>query len=105
MDKEIVGYGESSRDHATATSNHYVQVSTRPVEGGADVVVEAKPPYHVAAVEREGTVRVRIDRVPRIGERVMVRGELVQVADVRYDQRGALWVMDEDTRAWRRWRS
>ena len=104
------GFGEATRGKATTMGNPYALITTVPRDGGFDVVVsfEAKDREAVRATEggeRSATIRFREDHGPRIGERVMIGRSLVKVADKRYDQSGAIHVLDEDTRAWHKWPS
>ena len=97
------GFGEATRGKATTMGNPYALITTIPREGGFDVVVSSNGKETTEGGERSATIRFREDHGPRIGERVMVNGRLVKVADKRWDQSGALHVMDEDTRAWTPW--
>lgn len=103
--REKIGFGDMSREQATTTSNAHVRVTTIPRAGGFDVVVGSKGPATTEHGEATVTLHFREDQGPRIGERVMVGRTLVKVAEKRFDQRGALQVMDEDTRAWFKWPS
>lgn len=100
-----VGFGdEYSRRHVTHTMNAFVRVETRPVVGGADVVVTPRRGHvimpEVDADTGEVIIRVRKDAGPRIGETLMVGRRHVVVAERRFDSRGHLQVLDADTGAW-----
>lgn len=63
------------------------------------------PPRRLIA---DGRVWVLADderpkRGPRLGEREMVGGRLVKVLSKKYDHRGRLLVLDEDTGHWLVW--
>ncbi len=90
-------------EKAETMSNELARFTTIPREGGFDVVVGSKGDATTDDGERTVTIRFREDHGPRIGERVMIGHRSVKVADRRYDQTGALHVLDEDTRAWFRW--
>lgn len=38
---DVIGFGEGSATHATTTRNAFVRMTTTPVDGGAEVVLEA----------------------------------------------------------------
>jgi hypothetical protein len=46
------------------------------------------------------TVHVRKEKVPRIGERIMVGKRLVEVAERRWTPSGKLQVRDADSGSW-----
>ncbi len=105
MTRAKVGFGDDySRTRATSTMNAFVRVETRPVAGGADVVVGVRRDYFIApeidVYGDEVVIHLRKDYGPRVGERVTIRGRLVKVAERRYDPTGRLMLLDEDTRVW-----
>lgn len=78
-------------------------VEERVTEDGAVLVIKTK---HDLRFEDGSTTKEMVLRAnygPRLGERVMCGGVLVKVADKRYSESGAMWVMDEDTKAWFEW--
>jgi len=103
--KDIVGFGDSSSEHATTTSNAYVRVTTRPTFEGAEVTVECKDGMHLFGTdERKKTlILVREKKEPHPGQRVMLDGRLVKVSKTRRSHEGRLEVFDEDTQTWLRW--
>ena len=103
MRRDKVGFGKQSKEQATTTRNEHARVTTIPREDGFDVVVGSVHGLKTEGGESTVTLRFRDDHGPRIGERVLIGHTLVKVADKRYDQSGALHVMDEDTKAWMRW--
>ena len=105
MNKPVVGFGdELSRRATTRTMNAFVQVSTKPVPGGADIRIEARRGYvvmpEVDADTGEVVIRTRKDAGPRIGESVMVGKRHVTVKKRRWDSYGRLQILDADTGAW-----
>lgn len=88
---------------ATTVGNPHALVTTIPRDGGFDVVVSSNGGATTEDGQRTVTVRFREDHGPRVGERVMLRGRLVKVADKRWDQAGRLQVFDEDLRVWEPW--
>lgn len=103
MMRDKVGFGKQSETCATTTRNEHARVTTIPRKNGFDVVVGSVRGLKTENGDSTVTIRFREDHGPRIGERVMVNGRLVKIADKRWDQAGALHVMDEDTRAWLAW--
>lgn len=103
MTRDKIGFGDMSREQATTTSNAHVRVTTIPRHDGFDVVVGSKGSAKTEQGEATVTLHFRNDHGPRIGERVMIGRSLVKVADKRYDQSGAIHVLDEDTKAWHKW--
>lgn len=105
MSKPIVGFGDdASRRGRTMTMNAFVQVTTTPVNGGADVVIEPRRGYVIVPeVDVEtgaATMRIRKDPGPRIGQRIMVGRRLVEVAERRWTTKGTLQIRCADTGAW-----
>lgn len=78
-------------------------INAKQVDDGFDITVNVDDGYYVD-LERgdndEVVVRMREKRPPRIGERRMVHGRLIKVAQVRYDAGGNRWLLDADTMAW-----
>lgn len=105
MRRDKVGFGRQSREQATTTRNEHARVTTIPREDGFDVVVGSVHGLKTEGGESTVTLHFRNDHGPRIGERVMIGRSLVKVADRRYDQSGAIHVLDEDTKAWHKWPS
>ena len=103
--RDIVGFGEGRRDHATTTCNAFVRVTTTPVREGAEVTVECRDGFRFADTdERTKTVTlVRRKREPRPGQRVMVDNRLVKVLKTRHDHAGRLELLNEDTLEWVIW--
>ena len=100
-----VGFGdEYSRRHVTHTMNAFVRVETRPVVGGADVVVTPRRGHtimpEVDADTGEVIIRVRKDAGPRLGDSIMVGRRHVIVAERRWSGKGTLQIRDEITGAW-----
>lgn len=105
MREAKVGFGDDySRRRTTHTMNAHVRVETRPCTGGADVTITARRGFAtMPEVEVDGdsvTIHVRKDAGPRIGESIMVGRRHVIVAGRRWDSRGGLQVLDEDTGTW-----
>ena len=98
-----VGVGEATRGRATTMGNPYALITTIPREGGFDLVVSSNSRATTEDGNKSVTVRFREDHGPRIGERVMMAGRLVKVAEKRFDSAGRIMVMDEDTHAWMPW--
>lgn len=84
-----------------AMLDDYVRVTTREVPGGVDVLVESRNGMTFPDGLVEATLRLRDDHGPRIGSTVRVGRTTITVAQRRHDEAGRLWLMDEDTRAWR----
>lgn len=103
INEDVIGFGEPSKRGRTVNGNYFIRVTTTPCVGGADVLIETRHGLMFDDGTTERVERIRKDLGPRIGERSMVCGMLVKVADKRYDDSGSLWVMDEDTRAWLPW--
>lgn len=97
MRRDVIGFGEGATG-ATTTSNRYVRVTTTPRAGGADVRIEALRGIRFEDGSTEQVIRLRADHGPRVGERVMVRGQLIKVRDRYYDHAGRLVLVDEDTK-------
>ena len=86
----------------TVYRSKYVEVTVDERENGCDL--------HVVPLMRTADVtyghggcvdlHVRDIEIPRIGQRVMLGGRLVEVCDIRYDNAGRVHVMDTDTGAW-----
>lgn len=78
-------------------------VTSRRTDDGYDLTVRFDERYYVS-IERgddgEYVVYMREKKPPRIGERRMVHGRLIKVAQVRYDRSGNRWLLDADTMAW-----
>ena len=106
---DIVGFGHVSTKVPTTTRNAHVRVTTIPVDGGADVVIEALgkrrvyPQAEVSSDGRSCTIHLSDYDTPRIGQRVCIGRMLAKVAGVRFDDSGHCFVIDEDTGAQLRW--
>ena len=105
MKQSAVGFGDDvSRRGRTMTMNAFVSVTTTPVNGGADIVIEPRRGYiFVPEVDHDTgsvTVRTRKDAGPRIGQRIMVGKRLVEVAERRWTSKGTLQIRCADTGAW-----
>lgn len=104
MSKPVVGFGEPSKRARTSTMNAHIRVTTTPVNGGADVVIEPRRGYVIVPeVDVEtgaATLRIRKDAGPRIGQRIMVGKRLVEVTERRWTPKGTLQIRDADTGAW-----
>lgn len=81
--------------------NEHVRVTTREVLGGIDVIIESRNGMTFSDGLVEKTLRLRDDHGPRIGSTVRLGRTTIKVAQRRHDEAGRLWLMDEDTRAWR----
>lgn len=102
--RDIVGFGHSSADHATTTSNAFVRVTTTPVTEGAEVTVECRDGFRFEDGDAVKTLTlVRKRREPRPGQRVMVGNRLVKVLKTRHDHAGRLELLNEDTLEWVIW--
>ncbi len=84
-----------------AMLDDYVRVTTRKVPGGVDVLVESRSGMTFPNGMVETTLRLRDDHGPRLGSTVRVGRTTIKVGQRRHDEAGRLWLMDEDTRAWR----
>lgn len=105
MSMAKVGFGdEYSRRASTRTMTAFAQTETRPVAGGADVVVTPRRGYaimpEVDVDTGEVVIRVRKDAGPRIGETLMVGKRLVEVTERRWSGKGTLQIRDSITGAW-----
>ena len=101
---DVIGFGdEQSRRGRTVNGNYFIRVTTVPCAGGADITIETKHGLKFSDGSTTLTKHVRREFGPRIGERVMLHGRLVKVADKRYDRSGNLQILDEDTQAWCIW--
>ena len=104
MQRDIVGFGEGSRDHATTTCNAFVRVTTTPVKEGAEVTIECRDGFRFADGDAAKSLTlVRKRREPRPGQRVMVGNRLVKVLKTRHDHAGRLELLNEDTLEWVIW--
>lgn len=82
-------------------------MSTVDVDGGYDIVVSLVDGHHIAAIQQDDdvvTIRVRDERMPSIGETVMVevapgQRRPIIVRERRWDSDGRLWLVDRDTQA------
>lgn len=101
---DIVGFGDAySKASRTSTRNYYIRVTTIPVKGGADVVIEGLHHLIFSDGEMQKVLHLREDYGPRIGERVMCNGKLIKVKQKRWGGGGRLEVLDEDTQTWMIW--
>lgn len=101
---DVVGFGdEQSRRGRTVNGNYFIRVTTVPCAGGADITIETKHGLKFSDGSTTLTKHVRKEFGPRIGERVMLHGRLVKVADRYWDSSGRLLLFDEDTQAWCIW--
>ena len=84
---DVIGFGdETSKRGRTVNGNYFIRVTTVPCAGGADITIETKHGLKFS-----------------VGERVMLHGRLVKVADRYWDSSGRLLLFDEDTQAWCIW--
>lgn len=104
INDDVIGFGDDvSRRGRTVNGNYFVRVTTVPCAGGADVTIEAKHGLKFSDGTTSFTKHIRRDFGPRIGERVMMHGRLIKVADRHWDPSGRLLLLDEDTQAWCVW--
>lgn len=101
--EDVIGFGEPSRRAMTRNSNWFCRFTTTPVEGGAEIRVEALRGFHFEDGSTEVTLHVTTRERPRRGSRVMIGHRLVKVDQVRRE--GGSWmVRDADTGSWLKWR-
>lgn len=101
---DVVGFGdETSKRGRTVNGNYFIRVTTVPCAGGADITIETKHGLKFSDGSTTLKKHIRHDFGPRIGERVMLHGRLVKVADRYWDSSGRLLLLDEDTQAWCIW--
>ncbi len=109
-DTAKVGYGdEYSSTRRTAVSNAFCRMECTPVDGGAELRIFGRAGQHVvdAEIDEGGAVvlHLRNHPIPRKGQQVRVAsGRVVTVAEIRWDARGHLQILDEDLHTWEPWR-
>ena len=98
---DVVGYGDDySQKNTTTTKNYYVRVTTTPVNGGADVVIEGLNHLIFPDGEDKTTLHLRKHARPRIGQELMIQGKFVKVKAKRFNNTGRIEVLDEYTGTW-----
>lgn len=88
----------------TTESPKSVIVRENHTDEGVFVTVEALGGLTFEDGEATKEFVLSADHGPRIGERVFCGKTLVKVAQRRYDGSHRLWLLDEDTNVWFRWR-
>lgn len=72
-------------------------------EDGVKLVIEALNGLTFDDGSTVMEVSPRMERLPRVGERVMCNGKLIKVKERKFNGSGTLMLLDEDTEEWCLW--